>query len=61
MPLSHKPSTTAANPLGQYPSFPALSAEEAKRPELVSYHAKLADWYEQLQKVLLREREKIQS
>lgn len=61
MALPHKPSTTAANPLGPYPSFPALSAEETKRPELVSYHAKLEGWYEQLQKVLLREREEIQS
>lgn len=61
MALPHKPSTTAANPLGPYPSFPELSAEEARRPELVSLHAKMKDFYEQLQKVLLREREKLQS
>lgn len=60
MPLTHKPATESAKPFGNYPELPDLDEDEKKVPELVSYHAKLKQWWYDVRRVLLRERDEFQ-
>lgn len=61
MPLPHKPAVTTAKPFGPYPDLFELDEREKAIPEIVSYHRKLNEWYYDLRRVLLREREELQS